>query len=89
MTLTGPTVVYLLCLLTSVGCAVLLQRAWRRTRAPLLLWSAAAFALLALNNLFVVLDLFLLPDVNLLPMRHATALAAVGVLLYGFIWEVD
>ena len=89
MTLTGPTVVYLLCLLTSVGCAVLLQRAWRRSRAPLLLWSAAAFALLALNNLFVVADLLLVPQVNLIAFRHASALGAVAVLLYGFIWEAD
>ena len=89
MTLTGPTVVYLLCLLTSVGCAFLLQRAWRRTRARLLLWSAAAFALLALNNLLVVTDLLLVPEINLIALRHASALAAVAVLLYGFIWEVD
>ena len=89
MTLTGPTAVYLLCLLASTGCALLLQRAWRRTRTRLLLWSAAAFALLALNNLFVVADLLLLPDVNLIGLRHASALAAVAVLLYGFIWEVD
>ena len=89
MTLTGPTVVYLLCLLTSVGCAFLLQRAWRRTRTRLLLWSAAAFGLLALNNLFVVSDLLLVPEINLIALRHASALAAVAVLLYGFIWEVD
>jgi hypothetical protein len=89
MTLTGPAVVYLLCLLASVGCALLLQRAWRRARARLLLWSAGAFALLALNNMFVVTDLLLLPDVNLMVLRQATALGAVAVLLYGFIWEVD
>ncbi len=89
MTLTGPTVVYLLCLLTSIGCAVLLERAWRRTRMRLLLWSALAFALLALNNLLLVLDMVLLPDVPLAALRHATALGAVAVLLYGFIWEVE
>ena len=87
--MTGPTVVYLLCLLTSAACALLLQRAWRRTRARLLLWSAVAFGLLALNNLMLVADLVLLPDVPLTPLRHATALGAVGVLLYGFIWEVE
>ena len=89
MTLTGPTTVYLLCLLTSVGCAFLLQRAWRRTRTRLLLWSAAAFGLLALNNLFVVADMLLVHNVSLIALRHASALAAVAVLLYGFIWEVD
>jgi hypothetical protein len=89
MSVTGPTVVYLLCLLASVGVALLLQRAWRRTRTRLLLWSAAAFALLALNNLFVVADMLLVREVNLIALRHASALAAVAVLLYGFIWEVD
>jgi len=89
MSLTLPTVVYLLCLLTSVGCAVLLQRAWRRTRNRLLLWSATAFALLALNNLLLVTDMVLLPDVPLQWARHVTALGAVAVLLYGFIWEVE
>ena len=63
--------------------------AWRRTRARLLLWSAAAFGLLALNNLFVVTDMLLVRDVSLIALRHASALAAVAVLLYGFIWEVD
>ena len=89
MTLTGPTAVYLLCLLTSIGCAGLLVRTWRRTRTRLLLWSAACFLLLALNNLLLVLDMLVVAQVSLLPLRHATALAAVGVLLYGFIWEVE
>ena len=90
MSLTGPALVYLLCLLTSVGCATLLVRSWRRTRTRLLLWSAACFLLLALNNLLLVVDLVLVPEaISLVAFRHATALAAVGVLLYGFIWEVE
>ena len=90
MSLTGPAAVYLLCLVTSMGCAALLVRAWKRTRTRLLLWSAACFMLLALNNLLLVVDLLLVPNaVNLVSLRHASALAAVGVLLYGFIWEVE
>ena len=90
MNLTGPAAVYLLCLLTSVGCAALLVRSWRRTRTRLLLWSALCFVLLALNNLLLVVDLLVVPTaISLVPFRHATALAAVGVLLYGFIWEVE
>ena len=89
MSLAGPAAVYLLCLLTSVGCAALLVRSWRRTRTPLLLWSALGFVLLAMNNLMLVLDLMVLPDVNLMPLRYATSLGAVAVLLYGFIWEVE
>lgn len=87
--MTGPAAVYLLCLLTSVGCAALLVRSWRRTRTRLLLWSALCFVLLAVNNLLLVVDLMVLPDVNLAPLRYASSLGAVAVLLYGFIWEVE
>ena len=87
--MTGPAVVYGLCLMASVACAFLLLRGWRRSRAPLLLWSGAAFALLALNNLLVVLDMVLLPGIDFGWPRLLTSLAAVGVLLYGFIWEAE
>ena len=87
--MTFPTLVYVLCFLTSALCAVLLVRAYRRTRTRLLLWSAVSFVLLAVNNLFVVLDLVLFPDVNYLPHRYVSALAAVGVLICGFIWEAE
>jgi hypothetical protein len=30
-----------------------------------------------------------LPDLDLVPLRRAAALAAVAVLLFGFIWESD
>ena len=87
--MTGPALVYVLCLLTSLGCAGLLLRGWRRSRAPLLLWSGISFSLLALNNLAVVLDMVLLPGVDFTWPRLLTSLAAAGVLLYGFIWEAE
>jgi hypothetical protein len=83
-----PAAVYLLCAATSLGCLWLLTRAYRATRNRLLLWSALAFVGFAANNLLVVVDLVLLPtSVDLLPLRYITSLAAIGVLLYGFIWE--
>jgi hypothetical protein len=85
----GPGAVYGLCLLTSALCATLLIRSYIRSRQPLLAWSAACFTLLAINNLLVVLDMVVLPAVDLSTGRQVTALAAVGVLIYGFIWEVD
>jgi hypothetical protein len=85
----APSVVYGLCLLTSAACAGLLVRSYFRSRQPLLMWSAACFILLAVNNLMVVLDMVVLPDLNLSPARQLTALAAVAVLIWGFIWEVD
>ena len=82
--------VYLLCLVTSIACAVLLARSYTRTRARLLLWSSLCFAFLALNNLVVVVDILVFPTaVDLSLVRLSVSLLAVGVLLYGFIWESE
>ena len=82
-------VVYILALATSTGCAVLLVRSYMRHRTRLLLWSAACFLFLALNNLAVVLDILVLPDVDLTIPRILASLIGVSLLLCGFIWEVD
>lgn len=87
--MTGPTAVYLLCLITSLVCATLLARAWRRSRSKLLLWTALSFGLLALNNLFLVADMVVFADIDLRWARHGSALIAISVLLYGFIWEAE
>ena len=87
MSETLPTLVYVLCLATSALCAGLLLRAWRQSHSRLLLWTAAAFVLLAINNLFLVADLVLFPDVDLWPFRQAASLLAASVLIYGFVWE--
>jgi hypothetical protein len=83
-------VIYLLCLATSAVCAGLLIRSYRRTRVRLLLWSAACFVFLALNNLAVVTDILILPtSIDLSMLRLLASFAGVLTLLYGFIWEVD
>lgn len=87
--MTFPTLVYLLCFITSVVCALLLVRSYRRTRTRLLLWSAIGFVLLAVNNFFVVLDIVVLPAANVLPYRYIAAFSAIAVLLYGLIWETE
>lgn len=89
MTLVGPGIVYLLCLITSVICAGLLVRAWRRSNSRFLMWCALAFSLLALNNLFVVSDMIVFPSIEFWAWRQSAALAAVAVLLYAFVWEMD
>ena len=87
--ITFEAAVYLLCLATSVLCAVLLVRSWARAREPLLMWSALCFVLLALNNLAVVVDIYLLKQVDLTLVRQACSLAAICVLLYGFVWRAE
>lgn len=85
-----PTVVYLLCFATSSACAFLLARNYFRTRARLLLWSALCFLLLAVNNLLVVIDLVVLSEAVTLQLpRVVVSLAAVAVLLFGFIWDME
>ncbi|MEW5685281.1 MAG: DUF5985 family protein [Pseudomonadota bacterium] len=89
MTELAPSLVYGLCLVASAICAFLLLHTWRQTRSRLLFWTALGFAFLALNNLFLVADLVLFPDVYLWPWRQAASALSVGVLLYGFIWEAE
>jgi hypothetical protein len=84
-----PTLVYLLCFLTSLACAVLLGRSYASTRARMLLWSAVCFGFLALANLFVMFDMLVFPDISLRSVRLWLSLAAVAILLFGFIWDQD
>ena len=81
--------VYGLCLLASALCAGLLLRTWWQSRSRLLLWTATSFVFLAINNLFLVADMVVLPSVDLWYWRQAASLAAIGVLVYGFIWEAE
>lgn len=84
-----PTLVYALCFATSTLCAFLLGRSFRRRRSRMLLWSALCFALLAIANFAVVLDMLVFPEVDLRPIRLWLSFAAVTVLLFGFIWDED
>jgi hypothetical protein len=77
--------VYILCALTSVLCATLLWRRYRATRTRLLFWSSLCFVGLALNNAFLFADLVLVPTIDLSALRHATALGALCVLIYGLV----
>ena len=84
----GP-LVYSLCTLTALFCSISLLRAHARTGTRLLLWSGLCFALLALNNALVVVDLVVLPDVDLFLFRNVTAFLGMMLLLYGLIWESE
>ena len=84
-----PAIVYLLCFGTSSACAWLLGRSYRRTGMRLLLWSTLCFLFLAGNNLLLMVDLLLVPNLDLRLGRLLLSLAAVGVLLFGFIWDLE
>jgi hypothetical protein len=85
----SAALVYFLCFLASASCGLLLVRSYLNTRTQFLLWSAACFVLLALNNFFLVLDLVFFPDIDFGPIRPLISLMAVSTILYGFIWELD
>ena len=80
-------IAYLLCALTSLACAALLVRGWRRTRSRLLMWSALCFLFFTLNNVFLYADRVVLPEVDLAVLRAATGAAGVAILLFGLIWD--
>ena len=84
-----PTLVYSLCFATSALCAFLLGRSFRKTRTRMLFWSAICFALLALVNGIVILDMLVFPASDLRSVRLWLTLVAVAVLLFGFIWDED
>lgn len=80
--------VYVVCAATSILCAGLLWRGWRRTAARLLLWTALCFLGFAVNNVVLLLDETLLRDGwDLRWARHGSGLAGAAVLLGGLIWD--
>jgi hypothetical protein len=82
-------IIYGLCALTALGCALLLLRGYRRSRYRLLLWSGLCFAGLTINNLLLVLDKVAFPQGDLSIPRTLVALVSMIVLLFGLIWDSD
>jgi hypothetical protein len=81
-------IVYVLCALTSLACAVLLLRGYLRARTRLLLWTGLCFAGLFLNNALLVVDARI-PTVDLSVWRSLPAVAGLALLIYGLVWEAD
>lgn len=79
--------VYLLCAATALACGLLLLRGFARSRARLLLWCGSFFLLLAVENFVLFVDREVIREIDLLFLRRGIALAGVGVLLYGLVWE--
>jgi hypothetical protein len=86
---TFNSVLYLLALVTSLACTVLLFSAYAESSMRLLLWSALCFVGLSVNNVLLFFDLVIFTEVDLRPYRLVSALAGLLFLLYGFIWEAE
>ena len=83
-------VVYSLCAVTSVGCALMLTRGFLRTKSRLLLWSSLCFVGLVVNNLLLVVDrVFFIEDVDLHTLRLVSSVIALALLVYGLVWDSE
>lgn len=84
-----PEAVYLLCTLTSLGCAWLLFRGYQRSRTQLLFWSSVCFVGLAINNVLLLVDMVILPTQVDLSLPRAVV-AVISLLLFaGGLISVD
>lgn len=81
--------IYILCALASFACVVLLWRGYRQSKAPLLFWSAICFAGLTVNNLLLVVDTQVMPQVDLALIRLIPAVLGALALVYGLIMEAE
>ncbi|HEU5314871.1 MAG TPA: DUF5985 family protein [Chloroflexota bacterium] len=82
-----PSLVYALCAVTALACAILLLRGYAASGARLLLWGGLCFVGLTANNVLVFVDLALVPQVDLFTWRNLAALVGTGLLVWGLIWD--
>jgi FtsH-binding integral membrane protein len=81
--------IYTLCALTAALCAVLLLRAYSRTRTQMLFWSGLCFLGLTVSNILLVLDRIVLPTTDLSTARLSASLVALLLLIYGLVMGED
>jgi hypothetical protein len=83
----AATIVALLCMITSLICAVLLLRAYSQSRVRLLLWSGICFLGFAVSNGLLFVSRNVLAEVDLSLIRLLPTFGGMLCLLYGLIWE--
>ena len=79
--------IYALCALTALACAILLLSGARRSGSRMLLWSGLCFAGLALTNGLIVVDALNGDALDLGLLRLIVSLGAIMLLLYGLVFE--
>jgi Family of unknown function (DUF5985) len=83
----AASAVYLLSVLVGAVCCFLLARQHRRNPSRLLMAAAVCFAGLALNDIGLIVDVFVLPDVSLVAVRSLPALIGLGLLVHALVKE--
>ncbi|MYN04055.1 hypothetical protein GTP41_18345 [Pseudoduganella sp. DS3] len=81
------SLIYFLCAITALACAVLVLRSYRNTRHRLLFWCGLCFAGMFAANLLLIIDRLVMPDTDLSTVRLIVGLIALLPLLYGLVWE--
>jgi hypothetical protein len=84
-------IIYILCGAMSTVCSVALLRSYHKNNNRLLLWGGLCFGLLALNNIFLCIDLIAFPTIDLNgPLwRNFLSASAGTLLLFGLIMELS
>jgi hypothetical protein len=85
--MTMPELVYILCAGASLFCAFLLFRSYRAQRNQLLLWSTLCFLGLAANSIVLVIDLAIVPELDLRLLRTGIAFGAMLVFVVALLLE--
>lgn len=80
-----PGLIYILCAVTSLGCAVLLFRGSLRSRNGLLFWSSLCFFAMTVNNLLLYCNFVWLPDVDILIIARSVTVLGIVLLNIGLI----
>jgi hypothetical protein len=81
-------IVYILCALTSLLCAVLLYRAYSRSKLRFLFWCSFGFWGFTFNNVLLFIDLIIFPEINyIINIRTLPAVFGMVVMIYGLIME--
>jgi hypothetical protein len=83
----GALAVNVLSVVVGAACAVLLFRGNQRSPSRLLLSAALCFTGLALNELALVVDVFVLPGIDLVAVRSLPAVAGLAVLVHALVKE--
>ena len=78
-------VVYILCAITSLICAIMLYNGFRQNKFRLLFWSSVGFLGFALNNSLLFVDLMIGPAYDLSIIRTIPAMVGLLLLIYGLI----
>ncbi len=79
--------VYIVCAITTLLCAIMLFRGYKSFGVRLLLWSSLCFIGLTIENIMLYVDYHVVPDVSLVFWRKIPGLIGIALLLYGLIWE--